>query len=240
MAPARNASSSPRGKRADRGLRGAHIGAHRDVHADKARGAGQDGADRKADGDQPAEEIADDQEDHDADDGDGRVLPLEIGLRALADRRGDLLHLFAAGIGRQHRARGPDGVGDRQYAAKNDEPQSLHGKSPVYWRARLQGRPARKAPRIQCRGVWRKSARTLPKLPPPRNAGAQKQSRSRDAPSHPSHAQATRKKASQKKGGGAPTGALCLWSRIVGCGSGLSAARSPLGAPPRLSPEALP
>ncbi len=62
------------GERADRGLRGAHIGAHRDVHADEAGGAGQDGADRKADGDQPAEEIADDQEDHDADDGDGACI----------------------------------------------------------------------------------------------------------------------------------------------------------------------
>ena len=49
--------------------------------------------------DQPAEEIADDEEDHDADGGDGRVLALEISLRALADRRGDLLHLFAAGVG---------------------------------------------------------------------------------------------------------------------------------------------
>jgi hypothetical protein len=34
--------------------------------------------------------------------------------------------------------------------------------------------------------------------------------------------------------------AHCLWSRIVGCGSGLSGDRSPLGAPPRFSPEALP
>jgi hypothetical protein len=35
-------------------------------------------------------------------------------------------------------------------------------------------KPARKegAPRIQCRSVRRKSARTLPKLPPPRNAAA--------------------------------------------------------------------
>ena len=88
------------GERADRGLRGAHIGAHRDVHADEAGGARQDGADRKADGDQPAEEIADDQEDDDADDGDGGVLPLQIGLRALADGRGDFLHFLAAGIGR--------------------------------------------------------------------------------------------------------------------------------------------
>ena len=52
---------------------------------------------------QPAEEIADDQEDHDADDADRRVLALEIGLRALAHRGGDLLHPCAAGIGLHHR-----------------------------------------------------------------------------------------------------------------------------------------
>ena len=38
---------------------------------------------RKPIADQPAEQIADDQEDHDADDADGGVLALEIGLRAL-------------------------------------------------------------------------------------------------------------------------------------------------------------
>ena len=121
----------PAGKRADRGLRGAHVGAHRHVHADEARGAGQDGAHGKADGDQPAEEIADNQKDHDADDGDRRVLPPQIGLRALAYRRSDLLHLFAAGIGPHHRECGPDGVNERQHAAQNDEPQSRHGRSPV-------------------------------------------------------------------------------------------------------------
>ena len=109
-------------QRFGRGLRGAHIGAHRHVHADEARRAGQDGADRKADGDQPAEEIADDQEDHDADGRNGTILPLQIGLRALADRRGDLLHVLAAGIGRHDRNGSPNRVGDRQHAAKNDEP----------------------------------------------------------------------------------------------------------------------
>ena len=44
------------GERADGGLRGAHVGAHRHVHADEAGGAGKDGADRKTDGHEPAEE----------------------------------------------------------------------------------------------------------------------------------------------------------------------------------------
>ena len=92
MAPALNASSRPPASDFDRGLRRADVGAHRDVHADEAGGAGQDRADREADRDQPAEQQADDHEDHDADDADGGVLALEIGLRALAHGGGDLLH----------------------------------------------------------------------------------------------------------------------------------------------------
>ncbi len=88
----------PAGKRGDRGLRGAHVGAHRDVHADEAGGARKHRADQEADADQPAEQIADDQEDHDADDADGGVLALEIGLRAFAHGGRDLLHPRAAGV----------------------------------------------------------------------------------------------------------------------------------------------
>ena len=83
------------GERADRRLRGAHIGAHRYVHADEPGRARQNGANGKADAHQPAEEIADDDEDHDADDADRRVLPPQIGLRALAYRRSYLLHPLA-------------------------------------------------------------------------------------------------------------------------------------------------
>ena len=117
----------------------------------KPGGARQNGADGEADGDQPAEEIADDEEDHDADDGDGGVLPLEIGLRALADRGGDLLHLFAAGIGRQHRARGPDGVNDSQHAAKYDEPQGIHGSPRSI--GGPESKPARKEWRLAYNGL---------------------------------------------------------------------------------------
>ena len=61
-------------ERADRRLRGAHIGAHGNVHADEPGCARQNGANGKANAHQPAEEIADDEEDHDADDADRRVL----------------------------------------------------------------------------------------------------------------------------------------------------------------------
>ena len=67
------------GERGGRRLRGAHIGAHRDVHADEAGRARQHRADQEADRDQHAEEIGQQHEDHDADDADRGVL-------ALADR----------------------------------------------------------------------------------------------------------------------------------------------------------
>ena len=74
------------------GLRGAHVGAHRDQHADVARRAGQHGADQEADRDRNAEQEGDDQEDDDAGDGDGDVLAAEIGPGAFLDRGRDLLH----------------------------------------------------------------------------------------------------------------------------------------------------
>ena len=137
----------PAGERTDRRLRGAHVGAHRNVHADETRGARQNGADREADADQPAEEIADDHEDHDADDGDRGVLPPQIGLRALVHGRGDLLHLLAAGVGLHHRIGGPDGVGDRQHAAQNDEPQGMHCNVPGCLEGPDVAGPEGKAPR---------------------------------------------------------------------------------------------
>ena len=49
MAPALNAMLEPAGERADRRLRGADVGAHRDVHADEAGRARQHRADQEAD-----------------------------------------------------------------------------------------------------------------------------------------------------------------------------------------------
>ena len=100
----------PAGKRFGGGLCDPHIGPHRDVHADEAGCARQDRADREADRHKPAECKADDREDHHADDADGGVLTLEIGLRALAHRLGNLLHLLAARIGAHHRLGRPDAI----------------------------------------------------------------------------------------------------------------------------------
>ena len=56
------------------GLRGAAVGAHRDVHADVARRAGQRRADGEAPGHRPAQAEANGKKQHRADHGDGLVL----------------------------------------------------------------------------------------------------------------------------------------------------------------------
>ena len=117
----------PAGERLGGGLRDPHVGAHRDIHADEAGRTRQHGADREADRDQPAERETDDDEDHHADDADGGVLALEIGLRALAHGRGNFLHPLAAGIGAHHRLGRPDAVDDREHPTADDHPQSSHG-----------------------------------------------------------------------------------------------------------------
>ena len=91
------------GERFRRRLRRAHVGAHRNVHADEAGGAGQDGPDGEADRHRPRKQKPEHDEHDDADAGDGGVLALEIGLRALGDRAGNLLHAGGAGV-RRHQA----------------------------------------------------------------------------------------------------------------------------------------
>ncbi len=110
------------GQRSGRRLRGAHIGANRDVHADEARGTRQDRADQEADRDQHAEEVGQQREDHDADHGDRHVLALQIGLRTFAHGGGDFLHPRIAGVCLHHRCRRPDGVNDRKRSAEHNHP----------------------------------------------------------------------------------------------------------------------
>ena len=114
------------------GLRRAHVGAHGHVHADVPRGAGQHRAEHEADGGPQAElrHHRDDDREHHADDGDGSVLAVQVGLSACLHGGGDLLH-----------ARVPRGLlknpGDRpraedhgREAAEQGERQSRHCFSP--------------------------------------------------------------------------------------------------------------
>ena len=91
---------------------------------------------RKPIADQPAEQIADDQEDHDADDGDGGVLALQIGLRAFAHGGGDLLHPGVAG----DRPASPTQIAQMPYTIasrpqRDDQSQELSWKSSIVYGA---------------------------------------------------------------------------------------------------------
>ncbi len=68
-------------------LCGAHVGFHRDVHADVASQAREDRADGKAQGCGPAQtrHEQDDQEQDHPHDGDGAVLAVQVRLGALLD-----------------------------------------------------------------------------------------------------------------------------------------------------------
>ena len=117
------------GQRLRRGLRRAHVGANRNVHADEARRARQNCADREAGGDGPREQQSEPDEDDDADARDRGVLPPQIGLRAFVDRVRDLLHALGAGVGRHDAANGINAVDDRQQSADNNQTQQ-HGVWP--------------------------------------------------------------------------------------------------------------
>ncbi len=98
---------------------GAHVRAHRDVHPDEARYARQDGADDETDHRNDAEEHAHEYGHADADDGDGGVLALEIGLRAFLDGGGDFLHSLIAGARIEHLAAGDEAVNHGEQSQPN-------------------------------------------------------------------------------------------------------------------------
>ena len=114
------------GERLGRRLRRAHVGPHRDVHADEAGRARQDRADGEARGDRPGEQQAEPDEHDNADSGDGGVLPPKVGLRAFADRARNLLHALRAGVGRHQATDRVNPIHDGQKSTQNDQTQK-HG-----------------------------------------------------------------------------------------------------------------
>ena len=103
-------------------LRGPHVGAHRDIHADIAGGAGKNGADEISDGGVYVEREAQDDADHHADHGDGAVLAVEEGIRPFLHRRRDLLHPCGAGVRGENRADRETPVDQRQDTANDHQP----------------------------------------------------------------------------------------------------------------------
>ena len=110
--PARNATLQ-RGLEPVAGRLGRpRVRAHGDVHADEAGGRREHRADEEADGGPPAELVveAEQEERHDRDDRDRRVLPAQVGRGALLHGAGDLAHPLVAGRLLQQPGRQPEAV----------------------------------------------------------------------------------------------------------------------------------
>ena len=80
------------------GLRRAHVGAHRDVHADEATSAREHRTNHKADGAQLIEKDGDQNSQHDANNGDGFVLPRQVGGSTGLNGGCNFLHARVTGI----------------------------------------------------------------------------------------------------------------------------------------------
>src|SRR5439155_840848 len=91
-----------------------HVRADGDVHANEPGARGEDGADQEADGRAPAELVveAEEEERHDRDGGDGRVLTPQVGGSPFLDGLGDLPHALVAVRAAQQPNGQPDAVGD--------------------------------------------------------------------------------------------------------------------------------
>ena len=157
--PAREAASCRLG--------GAHVGPDRDVHADVAGRAREQGADQKAEADVKPEKNPEQQEDHHADARDRHVLPVQVGHGTFLDRARDLAHARGPRRLGQDQLAGRDPIGEADRAAGQDQqienpidtrhrfsrpsPAALHpGRSPSGRRARNLEEPRpgdKRAPR---------------------------------------------------------------------------------------------
>ena len=93
-----------------RGLGRAHVGTHRDVHADEAASPREDGPHDKANGCLRAKENADQDRQDDAHDGDGAVLARQVGRRTLLDGRRNFLHAGIASVHGKNGRSSPEAV----------------------------------------------------------------------------------------------------------------------------------
>ena len=106
-------------------LRRAHVGAHRNVHADVACQAGEHRADEEARCRHPADKYADHNQQHHSHHGNGAVLAVQIGFSALLNRRRDGAHTVVA-IGQRQNSLGPHRTKTHgNQAADQREHQSL-------------------------------------------------------------------------------------------------------------------
>ena len=144
-------------------LRHAHIGAHRDVHADEAGETREHGADGEADGRPDAEQQPGEDEDHHADDADGGVLTVEIGRGAFAHGGGNLLHTGRAGVSGHKAARRHDAVHDGERACEHDQPEcSGHDKPLCLFSVSPEPLSAEELRPYPCPGRWCPYAKSRP------------------------------------------------------------------------------
>ena len=113
----------PGGERLNRGLRGAEIGAHRHIHADKARSTRKHRAKRKANGHHQAKAPGHQGEKDHAHNGNGAVLPLQIGRCAFLNGESNFLHPRRTGIARKHILGSDHTIGDGQRSKRDHQDQ---------------------------------------------------------------------------------------------------------------------
>ena len=123
MAPPRNAIRSAGLMPSARRLRRSHVGANRYEHADVAREARKDSADREADRGIPVERQSERNEEHDADDRDRRVLAVHVGVGAFLNRCRDLLHAIGPGRASQDPAGHEEPIYDREHGGAQRQPK---------------------------------------------------------------------------------------------------------------------
>ena len=107
------------------GLRGSHIGAHRHVHANIAGKSREHGPNDEPRRNQRTKQYPCENKDNDAHDANRPILAIEVGLGALANGAGNLLHTRSARVGFHHRLDRVSCIDKREHAASDDHPQYL-------------------------------------------------------------------------------------------------------------------
>jgi len=109
-----------------RGLRGPHIGAHRNVHADVTRGTREQGTGEEPEGGVLVQHGPQHRKEHHAHDADGGVLAVQVSRRPLLNCHCDFAHARVAFRLRQNPAHRPHAIGDGQEGAHHRESQIGH------------------------------------------------------------------------------------------------------------------
>ena len=106
----------------------AGVGPHRDVHPDKAGGAGEDGADHEAERGLVVLQQPEHERDRHRHRGDDRVLAVEVGLGPLLHRARDFLHALVARRLREQALRDDQSIDNGRSGADKRDDDSVFGQ----------------------------------------------------------------------------------------------------------------